>query len=50
MHFQLDDRWPAVPMSMMFGPDTFLDLNGGRRNRLGIYAEWQRNWTRPCPP
>jgi iron complex outermembrane receptor protein len=44
IHFRLDDRWPAVPMSMMFGPDNFFDLNGGRRDRLGTYAEWQHSW------
>lgn len=43
VHFHLDDRWPAVPGSMMFGPDTFVDINDGHRDRMGTYAEWQHN-------
>jgi len=44
VHFRLDDRWPAVSGSMMFGPDTFVDVNDGRRDRLGTFAEWQHKW------
>lgn len=44
VHFRLDDRWPAVPGSMMFGPDTFIDIDNGNRDRLGTFAEWQHIW------
>ena len=42
--FRLDDDWLVAPGSMMFGPDTFLDVNDGRRDRLGTFGEWQRDW------
>jgi iron complex outermembrane receptor protein len=44
VHFRLDDRWSSVPGSMMFGPDTFVDINEGNRDRLGTFGEWQHNW------
>jgi iron complex outermembrane receptor protein len=42
---RLDDWWPPVAGSMMMGPDTFLNINGGKRDRLGIFAEWDAKWT-----
>jgi iron complex outermembrane receptor protein len=48
--FVLDDRWPPVPgAAPMMGPNTFVDINDGRRIRLGTYieaaSEWNRHWT-----
>jgi iron complex outermembrane recepter protein len=44
--FRLDDWWPAVPgMEPMMGPDTFTNINNGRRTRLGTYAELFSQWT-----
>lgn len=37
--FRLDDSWPAVPGSMMMGPQTYLNVNGGRRERAVVYGE-----------
>lgn len=45
LHAGLDDWWPAVPGSAMMGPDTYLNINGGRRDRIGNFAEWERAWT-----
>ena len=42
---RLDDWWPAVPMSMMMGPNTFININGGKRDRIGTFAEWDAHWT-----
>jgi iron complex outermembrane receptor protein len=42
---RLDDWWPPVPMSMMMGPDTYLNINGGKRDRIGTFAEWDAKWT-----
>lgn len=42
---RLDDRWPAVPGSMMLGPDAFINIGNGRRDRLGTYGEWERKWS-----
>jgi iron complex outermembrane recepter protein len=49
-HQTLDDWWPPVgdyttdPMGMMCC-DTFWNVNGGTRDRLGTFAEWERRWT-----
>lgn len=48
--FRLDDWWPPVPgTAPMMGPDTFLNINDGRRTRLGTYVElasqWNAKWT-----
>lgn len=45
-HADLDDWWPAVPGSMMMGPNTYRNINDGRRDRIGTYAEWERAWTK----
>jgi iron complex outermembrane receptor protein len=37
--FRLDDTWPAVPGSMMMGPQTYVNVNDGRRDRIALYAE-----------
>jgi len=48
--FTLHDWWPPV-MSMMgpMGPNTFLNINNGRRDRFGTYLEWVtrrgKGWT-----
>ncbi|WKE66251.1 TonB-dependent receptor [Gallaecimonas kandeliae] len=49
--FRLDDGWPAVPGSMMMGPNDYLNINGGKRQRIAAFAEqelalaaWQLNY------
>ena len=37
--FRLDDFWPAVPGSMMMGPQTYVNVNDGQRDRLALYGE-----------
>ena len=50
MHrFVLNDFWPPVAgQAPMMGPDTFVDVNNGRRTRVGTYAEvasqWNHQW------
>ena len=42
---RLDDWWPPVAgMAPMMGPDTFININNGRRTRLGTYAEFFSHW------
>lgn len=43
-HYTLDDWWPPIPGSMMMGPGTFWNINDGKRDRLALYSEWERNW------
>lgn len=43
--FRLDDWWPPVSgMAPMMGPNTFVNINNGRRTRLGTYAELFSHW------
>jgi len=42
---KLNDWWPPVAGSMMMGPDTYLNVNDGRRERLGAFGEWQSRWS-----
>ena len=37
--FELDDWWPAVPGSMMMGPDDYININDGERTRYALWAE-----------
>jgi iron complex outermembrane receptor protein len=41
-HYQLDDYWPAVAGSMMMGPNEFVNINDGNRQRLAVYAELEK--------
>ena len=42
---RLDDWWPPVAgMAPMMGPNTFININNGRRTRLGTYAEFFSHW------
>ncbi len=46
-HTTLDDWWPAVDgKAPMMGPNTFQNINGGRRDRLGTFAEWEHIWSK----
>ncbi|GHD04022.1 TonB-dependent receptor plug domain-containing protein [Novosphingobium pokkalii] len=38
-HENLDDWWPPVAGSMMMGPNTYLNVNQGRRERIAGYLE-----------
>jgi iron complex outermembrane receptor protein len=41
----LDDYWPPVAGSAMMGPKAFENINGGERNRFGVFAELESKWT-----
>ena len=43
-HTTLDDWWPPVPESDSMGPNMFSNINGGRRDQFGLYAEWESHW------
>ncbi|OUJ14905.1 TonB-dependent receptor [Acetobacter sp. DsW_063] len=45
-HNGLNDWWPPLQGSMMMGPNTFHNVNGGHRDRLGHYIEWEAQWSR----
>ncbi|WP_115719824.1 TonB-dependent receptor plug domain-containing protein [Gallaecimonas mangrovi] len=37
--FRLDDTWPAISGSMMMGPDDYININNGKRQRIAAFAE-----------
>ena len=41
-HYELTDWWP--PSFGGMAPNTFVNINAGRRDRLGTFAEWERKW------
>lgn len=42
-NYRLDDWWlPITGLSM--GPNTFHNIRNGRRDRLGVYGEWEAIW------
>ncbi len=47
--YKLDDWWPPVPgMDGMMGPNTFWNINGGKRERVALFGEWEARsgaWT-----
>ncbi|MDP2247254.1 MAG: TonB-dependent receptor, partial [Nitrosomonadales bacterium] len=42
--YRLDDYWPASGTGMMMSPDTFLNINGGERDRYAVFGEWEARW------
>ena len=40
--YQLDDTWPAIEGSAMMGPNDYVNINDGERQRAAIYGEWQQ--------
>jgi iron complex outermembrane receptor protein len=49
-HYRLDDWWPPSPDCGVgncvggMAPLTFLNINGGKRDRLGAFGEWEATW------
>ncbi|MCX7176555.1 MAG: TonB-dependent receptor [Proteobacteria bacterium] len=57
-HYRLNDWWPPSPSSLAgmvsapgvpataggMAPDTFWNINNGKRDRLGVFAEWEARW------
>lgn len=42
--FTLDDWWPPLAGFMMMSPDTYLNINHGRRNVYSLYGEVESKW------
>jgi len=49
--YRLDDWWPSSPTFLPPGyatggmaPDTFVNINNGKRDRLGAFTEWEARW------
>jgi iron complex outermembrane receptor protein len=43
--FTLNDWWPPVAGSMMMSPNTYVNINNGRRDVYSLYGELESKWT-----
>lgn len=43
--YRLDDYWEASG-GMMMAPDTFINIHKGKRDRYGVFAEWEADWNK----
>lgn len=44
--YRLNDWWDPVSASVgMMSPDKFWNIRDGQRDRLDVFAEWERRWT-----
>lgn len=43
--YGLEDDWPPSGTGMMMAPNTFQNINNGKRDRNDIYAEWDATWS-----
>lgn len=44
--YRLNDWWPPAGAGMgMMSPNTFWNINDGKRDRVDVFAEWQADWT-----
>lgn len=46
--YRIDDWWPAIEGSMMMGPNDYVNINNGKRQRVAVFAEYENqlntNW------
>jgi len=44
--YRLDDWWDPIGsgMGMMQGPGPFWNINGGKRDRIDLFTEWEGRW------
>lgn len=43
--YGLQDYWPPSGTGMMMAPNTFQNINNGKRDRNDLYAEWDAAWS-----
>jgi len=41
-NYRIDDWWPAIEGSMMMGPNNYVNINDGERDRYTAFAELQK--------
>ncbi|NTV05594.1 MAG: TonB-dependent receptor [Chlorobiaceae bacterium] len=45
--FNLNDWWPPISATLgTMGPNTFLNINDGLRDRYAFFAEWESKWNK----
>ncbi|ASM49258.1 iron complex outermembrane recepter protein [Pseudoalteromonas espejiana DSM 9414] len=40
-HYRIDDWWPAIEGSAMMGPNDYVNINNGKRERIALFAEYE---------
>ncbi len=43
--YRLEDWWPAVVGSMGMGPNEFVNINNGERDRAAMFGEWEKRFS-----
>lgn len=43
--YRLNDWWPPVAGSMMMEPNNYISINNGMRDRFGLFAEANTQWS-----
>lgn len=44
-NYRLDDWWPPIGTAGTMCCDDFWNIRDGRRDRVGVFAEWEAQWT-----
>lgn len=39
-NYRIDDWWPAIEGSTMMGPNDYININNGKRERIALFAEY----------
>ena len=40
-NYRIDDWWPAIEGSTMMGPNDYININNGKRERVALFAEYE---------
>ena len=40
-NYRIDDWWPAIEGSAMMGPNDYVNINNGKRERIALFAEYE---------
>ncbi|MBQ4858061.1 TonB-dependent receptor [Pseudoalteromonas sp. MMG007] len=40
-NYRIDDWWPAIEGSTMMGPNDYVNINNGKRERIAAFAEYE---------
>ncbi|MEW6677971.1 MAG: TonB-dependent receptor [Pseudomonadota bacterium] len=43
--YRLDDWWPPIGVAGSMCCDDFWNIRDGKRDRVGLYGEWEAQWT-----
>lgn len=40
-NYRIEDWWPAIEGSTMMGPNDYININNGKRERIALFAEYE---------